>query len=240
MSTRLRLVTYNTHHGECVDGRFELERLAAIIRSLDPDLVGLQEVDNLTVRSGNVDQARVLGELTGMRHAFGRAMDFDGGEYGEAVLSRWPILSVANHPLPHIQGTEPRAALEVRVVAGDGGPEVTFISTHLEHTSSDTDRIAAARYLNHLYDSATQSPPTFLAGDLNATPDSEPIRILREQWMDPDANRSSPTFPCANPQRKLDYILIRPNPRVSVVESRVIHQPAASDHCPLLLAVELL
>ncbi|HEY3237285.1 MAG TPA: endonuclease/exonuclease/phosphatase family protein, partial [Polyangiaceae bacterium] len=94
MSTGLRLVTYNTHHGECVDGRFELERLAAIIRSLDPDLVGLQEVDNLTVRSGNVDQARVLGELTGMRHAFGRAMDFDGGEYGEAVLSRWPILSV--------------------------------------------------------------------------------------------------------------------------------------------------
>src|SRR5688572_3660564 len=85
-SPRLRVLTYNIHHGEGTDARFDLERLARIIREARPDLVALQEVDRRTRRASGVDQAAELGRLTGMNVVFGKAMDHDGGEYGQAIL----------------------------------------------------------------------------------------------------------------------------------------------------------
>src|SRR5687768_6315860 len=82
----VRVLTYNIHHGEGTDRRFDLERLAAVIKSVNPDLVGLQEVDEKTARSNGVDQAARLGELTGMHAIFGKAMDYQGGAYGLAIL----------------------------------------------------------------------------------------------------------------------------------------------------------
>jgi len=79
---RLHVVTYNIHHGEGTDGRIDLERIAALLSSMQPDLVALQEVDRNTIRTGRVDQFEMLERLTGMRGAFGKAMDFDGGSYG--------------------------------------------------------------------------------------------------------------------------------------------------------------
>ncbi|MDB4778333.1 endonuclease/exonuclease/phosphatase family protein, partial [bacterium] len=95
----LRVLTYNIHHGRAMDGQFDYERLAATIAKLKPDVVALQEVDNKTERASGVDQAKRLGELLEMNHVFGNALYFSGGQYGEGVLSRFPIKDAKAHHL---------------------------------------------------------------------------------------------------------------------------------------------
>ena len=87
----LRVLAYNIHHGEGMDGRLDLERIAALIREVDPDLVTLQEVDSVTSRTNAIDQAAELGRLTGLKPVFGRFMSYQGGAYGMALLSKWEI-----------------------------------------------------------------------------------------------------------------------------------------------------
>ncbi|HUG27420.1 MAG TPA: endonuclease/exonuclease/phosphatase family protein, partial [Gemmatimonadales bacterium] len=96
----LRVVSYNIRHGRGMDGEVNLERTAAVLRQLTPDIVALQEVDNRVTRSGGEDQAAVLGGLLGMEHAFGSFMDYQGGQYGMAILSRHPIVRVDPVRLP--------------------------------------------------------------------------------------------------------------------------------------------
>src|ERR1700724_2661395 len=83
----LRVLTYNIHHGEGTDGRFDLSRLARVMKSVQPDVIALQEVDRGTERSGGVDQLAELARLTDMHAEFGKAMDYSGGGYGVAWLS---------------------------------------------------------------------------------------------------------------------------------------------------------
>jgi endonuclease/exonuclease/phosphatase family metal-dependent hydrolase len=111
----LRVLSYNIHHGEAMDKKFDYQRLAKVINDLSPDIVALQEVDVGTERASGVDQATLLGKLCKMHHAFGQAMPYQGGQYGEAILSRFSIETVLVHPLPYQFEQEPRAALEVRI-----------------------------------------------------------------------------------------------------------------------------
>jgi len=133
----LRVLTYNIHHGEAMDKKFDYERLARVINDLSPDIVALQEVDNGTERASGVDQAALLGKLCKMHHAFGQAMPYQGGQYGEAVLSRFPIKKAVVHPLPYSTNQEPRAALEVLIEPEGLGP-IVFVGTHLCHQSNET------------------------------------------------------------------------------------------------------
>jgi endonuclease/exonuclease/phosphatase family metal-dependent hydrolase len=87
----LRIVSYNIRHGAGLDGKVDLQRIAKVIAKEKPEVVTLQEVDQECTRSGSVDQAAELGRLLKMEHRFGKFMDFQGGEYGMAVLSRFPI-----------------------------------------------------------------------------------------------------------------------------------------------------
>ncbi len=127
---QLRILTYNIHHGEGTDGRFDLARIAGVITALRPDLVALQEVDRKTTRAHGIDQAAELARLTGMNYAYGPAMEYAGGEYGEAILSRFGLVSIDNYILPWPDGSEPRALLVVRVEVVGIGP-VTFGGTQL-------------------------------------------------------------------------------------------------------------
>ncbi|MCH7992087.1 MAG: endonuclease/exonuclease/phosphatase family protein, partial [Gemmatimonadetes bacterium] len=115
----LRVAAYNIRHGLGVDGEVDLERIADVLRPLHADVITLQEVDRRVERTNGVDQARRLGELLGMEAHFGDFMPYQGGEYGMAVLSRFPVLGVTNVRLP--DGDEPRTALEVRVAVGQQG-----------------------------------------------------------------------------------------------------------------------
>lgn len=223
---RLRVLTYNIHHGEAMDGRFDYERLAKVITDQKPDLVALQEVDRATGRASGVDQPARLAELTGLHVAFGNALYFSGGEYGEAVLSRFPIESPKAHHLPFRPGQEPRTALEVTVKPGEGLPELRFVGTHLCHQSAET-RTDQTRHLNSLWP-AKDGPPVILAGDLNARTDSAAMKeLLEDRWLDATA-----------PQSKIDYVLLRKSDPWRVVEVVTLDEPVVSDHAPVLVVLE--
>lgn len=220
---RLRVLTYNIHHGEGMDGRIDYKRLAAIITRLKPDVVALQEVDRSTTRSDGVDQLQRLVSLTGMNGEFGRAIYYADGEYGEGILSRFPIGWAKTHPLPFRPGQEPRVALAALIEPDNGLPSFVFVGTHLCH-QSETTRVDQAQHLNALFAEDRQYP-VILAGDLNARPDSEPITILKTTgWMDATA-----------PKSVIDYILIRSQDQWEVIDTVVVDDKVASDHPAVLV-----
>lgn len=239
---RLRILTYNIHHGEGVDGRLDLERIAAVIRSAEPDLVALQEVDQNVERTGRVDQPAELARLTDMHVVFGKNIDLEGGGYGNAVLSKRPATRVENLQLPAlvnpggVDDREQRGALIVEVPTDSGRPLV-FIATHLDHRRPDAERLESARVINAAAADRFGDRPAILAGDLNATPTSDVLARFSEQWRNPTAEL--PTTPVESPRRQIDFVLVRPAPRWQIVEARVLDERVASDHRPLLAVLEL-
>lgn len=236
---QLTVMTYNIHHAEGTDKKLDLERIANVIRGQQPDLVALQEVDVGTQRTGGVDQAAALARLTGMEHAYGATMDFQGGKYGNAVLSRIPIRLSSTVQLPHQVGgrREPRAALvaTLRLHPPDGR-DINFISTHFDHTGEPSDRLSQAHAVNA---QLGRSPMlSILAGDFNCEPGSEPMVELEKQWK--LVSGGSGSYPAAPPAKSIDHVLVRPGDRWRVIESRVIEEPIASDHRPVMVTLELL
>lgn len=232
----IRVLTYNIYHGETMRGDFNLDTIAGVIKSVNPDLVALQEVDFRTNRAKQMDLAMELGQRTGLIPLFGKAMSFSGGEYGEAILSGYTFFCTRNHALSAQDGKEPRAALEVNVVL-KSGDTIRFIGTHLDHTRDETDRISQATELNNLF--TKDDVPSILAGDLNAGPESKTMGILLKEWTK-SSSENIPTFPSASPRAKIDYVLFRPAERWRVIETRVIDEKVGSDHCPFLSVLELI
>lgn len=238
-STRIvRVLSFNIYHGETVgaEKKFDLDLLAKVINDVSPDFVALQEVDNKTKRARNYDLVTELGLRTKMSPIFGKAMAFDGGEYGEGVLSKHSFLSTKNHALNAREGKEPRAALEV-VVEIESGNKIRFVGTHLDHTKDDTDRINQAKQLKTMF--AGDDIPSILTGDLNARPDSEAMKILFSEWT-PSDSKFNPTIPVINPAAKIDYVLFKPAARWRVLDTQVICNEEATDHCVMLSVLELL
>lgn len=238
----LRVLCYNIHYGQGMDGRYNIERLAAVINRSKPDLVALQEVDVGVKRSGRVHQAQRLAELTGMAVRFGPTQHYEGGLFGNAVMTRLPILDVVIHPLPYTESTPelvtyPRAAIAVTVRGPDDKP-LRFISTHFQH-NVPADRVAEAKAINALFASDVPSVPTILAGDMNATPDAEPIQILLEQWSNATDDPASPTAPSPKPISRIDYVFYRPAASFRVVDAQVVDEAMASDHRPVQADFEL-
>lgn len=235
----VRVLTFNIYHGETVNAekKFDLDLLAKVINDVQPDLVALQEVDFKTERARNYDLVTELGQRTKMAPVFGKAMPYDGGEYGEGVLSKYSFLSTQNHPLKAGKDKEPRAAIEVNIKI-KSGDVIRFIGTHLDHTRDATDRNNQAQQLNNLF--AQDETPTILAGDLNSRPESDAMKLLFEHWA-PSDPKFEPTFPSDGPPRaKIDYVLYRPANKWRVLETKVICNDKATDHCVLLSVLELL
>ncbi len=231
----LRLMSYNIHHCENSNGVINLSATADVIGASDPDLVALQEVDKNTTRSGNVDQAGELANTLGMEYRFGKAIDYQGGEYGVAILSRFPILSDTLYILPNPSNAEPRVALEIQVAVPDvrGRTNIlSFVCTHLDSTSDATRQDQAEAIVDAL---ALLKHPVALAGDLNAEPDEAPIDLLRSAGYAYLDREEKPTFHADNPTKKIDYILVRTSglPLASVPVT-VVDEQAASDHRPVV------
>lgn len=223
---RLRVLTYNIHHGQGRDGKFDLERLAKIISDLNPDVVALQEVDRKTSRASGIDQAARLGELTKMHSVFGNAMHYSGGGYGEAILSRFPMEEIKDYRLPFRYGQESRIVIAARIKPDKGLPELIFAGTHLCHQSDET-RTEQAQQINRLF-SPQQGVPIILAGDLNARPGSGPMEVLlQDRWVDAIA-----------PKSRIDYVLYRKSDPWRVVDVQIVDERVASDHRPVLAILE--
>ena len=229
-----RVLTYNIHHGEGMDGQLDLRRVAAVMKSVQPDLIALQEVDVGTVRAGGVDQVAELARLMEMHAEFGKAMNYDGGGYGVAVLSRWPLLTADTDPLPFAPDREPRTALTVQLRPGPDGPLIRFTSTHFDQGRDQGTRLEEATRLNELLSHV--GPPAILGGDLNARPGTDAIKIIEEQWTNALAQDMEPT---GRPGfMRGDYVLYRPTACWRVVQTMVMEDRVASDHRPVFAVLE--
>ena len=234
----VKVLSFNIFHGETTKGDFNLDAIAKVIIDAEPDLVALQEVDFKTNRAKKYDLVTELGWRTKMSSIFGRAMEYDGGEYGEGVLSKYTFIKSRNIVLPYTVGREPRAALEIitRLPSGD---TIAFVGTHLDHLQDEKDRVAQVKKINKIF--SDNKYPTILVGDLNAIPGSKPINILEEIWMASyNKQNPKPTFPSNNPTKKIDYVMCYPKDRWLVHETEVIQDTVASDHCAYLVTIELL
>ena len=235
---RLRVLSYNIHHGEGVDRKLDLPRIASVIKSVKPDLVALQEVDQATERTNKIDQAAELARLTGLNVVFGGNIRYQGGDYGNAVLSRLPISRHKNHLLPRFDDGEQRGVLQVEVELPDEHGTLLFLATHLDHRPGDRERVASAKAINELV-ATSASQPAVLAGDLNDLPESRTLREFGTMWTRANG-KVLPTVPVNQPTKQIDFILFRPTERWEVIEVRVLDEAVASDHRAIFAVLGLL
>jgi endonuclease/exonuclease/phosphatase family metal-dependent hydrolase len=229
----LRVLSYNIHHGEGTDGRIDLLRIAKVIRNADPDLVALQEVDNLTTRALGVDQTSELKRLTGLNGSFGKAIDYSGGEYGQAILSRFEVPNKIVHALPS-GDREQRIAMVVPFPLM--GKEALFASTHLDHANEEY-RHKQAIALNGLFPNGGVA--AILAGDLNATDESKTVLELKRIWTFHSASKPLLTFPASKPTKQIDYVVARNASGIRAAAGKVLEESIASDHRPILMVFEI-
>ena len=234
--TALRVATYNINHGGGMDGVIDLERTAATLATLDADLIALQEVDDRASRSGGVDQAAWLADRLGMHAAYGSFMDFQGGRYGLAILSRHPIKSHEAWRLP--DGNEPRVALAARIATGSG-ETITAIAVHFDWVDDDGFRYDQAREtIRRIEELET---PWIVFGDFNDTPGSRTMnafgRIGRNAVKPEDY---AATFPADRPTIEIDFIITGPAEAWAPATATVIPEPRTSDHRPVVAELRLI
>ena len=131
----LKVLSYNIHHAAGTDGKLDLPRIAEVIRSVNPDVVSLQEVDQQARRSNSVDQPSELAKLTGMRVLFAENIPLQGGSYGNVILTRFEIESKDHRLLPNHNKGEQRGLLRSKLRwQSKGRTEVrfNFTATHFE------------------------------------------------------------------------------------------------------------
>ena len=234
---RLRILSYNIHHAEGVDGKLDVPRIAQVILSVDPDLVALQEVDKNTIRTGKVNQDIELSRLTKMNCVFGSNITFQGGQYGNAILSKFPIIKNKNFLLPNVDSGEQRGLLQSQIQISNK-ENVLFFSTHLDHRRSDRERLASAKAINQIISLGNKSP-AILAGDFNDVPDSPTLKELGKVWLRSN-KKILRTIPASKPSRQIDYIFVQPKERWKIIESQVLDEDIASDHRAIFSIIELI
>lgn len=234
----LRVLCYNIHHAEGGDRVLDVERIASVINSASPDLVALQEVDQRVKRTERVDQPTVLGELTKMHVVFGGNIELQGGHYGNAILSKFPIAHHRNHSLPNFDNGEQRGFLESHIDVPGMMDQLIFLATHFDHRSDDKERVASAQAMNS-HVAQDQQRPVILAGDLNDVRGSATLNELEMQWTH-TSQKPQPTVPVSRPSRQIDFILFRPESRWKVREFKVLEEAVASDHRAILAVLEII
>lgn len=217
----IRIMSYNIRNGQGTDGTTDLKRIAEIILKASPDVVVLQEVDSITSRSAQTDILKVLAADCLMYPLFGKAIDFEGGGYGIAILSKEKPLAWHFTPLP---GRE-----EKRLLLTAEFENFVVCNTHL--SLNEEDRNSAAEII--MQEIGGTSKPLFLAGDLNSEPESSTLKALQEKFVTLSNNKQL-TFPADEPKRCIDYILGYKNgSQYTVLNRQVMNEPVASDHRPL-------
>ncbi|MDE2892297.1 MAG: endonuclease/exonuclease/phosphatase family protein [Chloroflexota bacterium] len=227
-SDGLRVATYNIHQGFDLYGRHDLEGIALAIEEAQVEVVALQEVPRGWVVNGSVDALGWLAQRLRMHWAWGPAAD---PNWGNAILSRHPILDVVNRPMPNNEDLLfDRAYMVATIDLGDR--RVQVVATHLHHIERESrHRLPQVRAL---LDSVDWSQPTILLGDLNAQPHHEELRLLRSAGLS-TVQPPVATYPADRPRRQIDYVLTTDH--FAFVD---VYAPetTASDHLPLVATLE--
>ena len=229
-TTAIRVATYNIKHGRGMDGTIDLERTAETLKSMDADIIALQEVDDRARRSGDIDQASWLADRLGMHAAYGSFMDFQGGRYGLALLSRRPFLSHEAWRLA--DGNEPRVALAADIPTDSGDP-ITVISVHFDWVEDDGYRFEQAR--DTIRRIGTLQTPWIVLGDFNDVPGSRTMVAFKNIGRNAaKPAEDSATFPSDHPEIEIDHIIMGPEGAWMPTTSLVIPESRTSDHRPVV------
>ncbi len=233
----LRVMSYNIHHAEGIDGKLDVARIAQVILDAQPDIVGLQEVDRGVARTQQRDLPSELAKLTGLAVRFDKNIPHQGGEYGNAVLTRFPIKRAQNLPLKSFANGEQRGVQHL--VLDVHGREILFLNTHLDARRDSAEREHSAKELEAIV-AAAGAMPVILVGDFNASPEAPSIATLRsfltDTWplLHPEPGF---TIPVRKPTRRIDYIWITPE-AFKPLKMEVI-STEASDHLPIVALFRL-
>ncbi len=228
----LHIASYNIHRCVGTDLRCDVQRIASVIRELECDTIGLQEVSSKPGPSTDSMQLAYLAKALGMEAVAGSTIIRHEGEYGNALLTRRRILDVKRHDLS-FRRFEPRGALEVDIEV-EGSPISVFVM-HLGLLSSE--RRFQVRKLLEVLRKIPMDEAVIVLGDVNEwLPLSRPLRWLHTLMGKPPWERS---FPVWAPMFALDRVWVRP--RGSLVKFGVYRSPTArraSDHYPVRAVVE--
>ncbi len=220
-----RLMSFNIHRGEGMDGNTDILRVGNVILEVNPEAVALQEIDSIVNRSGNVDIIKMLAEQTGMHPTFGYSILHDGGKYGNGMLTKEKPIAVNKISLPGKD--EARTALIVEL------ERYVLVNTHL--SLEDAERLESVKIITDAI--RHYSKPVFLLGDLNAEPEDAPMKYLLEQEWQILSNTKAHTFPSDNPNITIDYILGYKGKGETYArfQARVLNDTITSDHRPLFV-----
>lgn len=229
-----RVMTYNIHHGEGMDGQVDLQRIADVIKESRAEIVALQEVDRGTERTSRRDFPAELAVLTGMTCVFSNNHHFQGGEYGNAVLTRFPVKQALNHHLRALQPKEQRGLQEL--VLDLNGRELVLLNTHLDAGRNDVERWSSVEEIEQRVKTHAQRP-LLICGDFNATPESRVARklaeFLEDTWLVAGEGDGF-TVPSTAARRRIDYIWMSRHPDLTPLTATV-PKTEASDHLPLVV-----
>jgi len=229
----IRVMTYNIHHGEGLDGKVDLQRIADLIKREQADIVALQEVDKGVERTARRDLPAELTARTGLACVFSNNYHFQGGEYGNAVLTRFPVKRWTNQHFRMLRPGEQRGILQV--VLDAHGRELVFMGTHIDHRPDDSERLMNVAEIRELIQQY-RGRPMILCGDFNDTPGSRTHQGIAEHFTDTWAAVGTGdgfTIPAEKPRKRIDFIWISKGTSLVPVKAWV-PKSAASDHLPVV------
>lgn len=237
---RLKILSYNVHSCIGTDRRLDPARVAEVIAAVEPDIIGLQELDVGRSRTGGIDQAHAIASLLQMEFHFHAALNVAEEQYGDAILTALPARKVKGASLP--SHGEQRGALWVEIEAGEHKLQV--FNTHLGLLGGDRMR-QIGEILGESWMGAPdcQGKPKILIGDFNAIPLTATYKAVARQMADaPLLSGMKPraTFPSRLPLLRIDHVFV--SSEITPIATQVVSTPLsrqASDHLPLLVTVEL-
>jgi len=239
--TSLKVMSYNVHYCNppSMPASFiDVDAIVNVINGEKPDLIALQEIDVNVNRSGNINQAQIIAGKLHMRYFFAKAIDYQGGDYGILILSRYPLSETAVHRLPTLAGSggEPRVLATAKVTLPDG-KTLRFGNTHLDAQPDHTNRNLQMDRILEI--ASGDDLPFIIGGDFNAVPNTEVINKLDAGFTRTCAI-CAPTIPVINPTRAIDFIAFRhPENKYSTSNHQVINETYASDHRPVVATIQL-
>ena len=231
-------MTYNIHVGVGMDKKLDLQRIADVIKKEKPDLVGLQEVDRGVKRTEGRDEIVELAGLTGMQYAFAHNLDYQGGQYGVAILSRFPIRQIDHRKYENRREAERRGMLRVEVDTG-GGKIINFVNTHLDYQFDDGRLFEAQQMLKFL---ENVKGTLIVVGDFNDEPTGNTYKLMlagfEDAWVQGRAKDAGLSYPADKPVKRIDYIFTRRGDNVRFKKAWVV-STLASDHIPVVADLEI-
>ncbi len=236
-SQTLRVMTYNIHVGVGMDKKLDLARIAGVINAQHPDLVGLQEVDRGVQRTQRIDEIAEIAKLTRMDYAFAFNLRYQGGQYGVAILSRFPIMATDHRLYQNTREAERRGFIRAEVSIG--GRLLNFVTTHLDYQYEDGRLFETQQLLSALKD---VKGPLVVVGDFNDIPAGQAYQLMRYQfgdaWTERRAADEGFSYPADKPAKRIDYIFIRSTDRVRTKRAWIV-DTLASDHVPVVADLEI-